>query len=150
MGGIQGLGFGILFVLMGGVDGVLEGLWVVGGEARRASVPWQYIGALQQCNHIIRGAVTAHSSTAECSRIIRALLKCIEHWSTAKVQSHRRQRHCGSAFEHCKSAVKSSSKALRKCIEIQALQKCKHIVVNGTAEVHALKKCNQAKQKSNS
>lgn len=113
MGGIQGLGFGILFVLMGGVDGVLEGLWVVGGEARRASVPWQYIGALQQCNHIIRGAVTAHSSTAECSRIIRALLKCIEH---------------------CKSAVTSSSKALWKCI--RALQKCSQIVVEGTAEVH--------------
>ena len=110
MGGIQGLGFGILFVLMGGVDGVLEGLWVVGGEARRASVPWQYIGALQQCNHIIRGAVTAHSSTAECSRIIRALLKCIEHWSTAKVQSHRRQRHCGSA---CAEEVQPSKAEIK-------------------------------------
>ena len=146
MGGIQGLGFGILFVLMGGVDGVLEGLWVVGGEARRASVPWQYIGALQQCNHIIRGAVTAHSSTAEWSHhqgtveVHRALQKCSHIVVKGTVEVH----------SSTASAVKSSSKALRKCIEIQALQKCKHIVVNGTAEVHALKKCNQAKQKSNS
>ena len=133
MGGIQGLGFGILFVLMGGVDGVWEGLWVVGGEARRASVPWQYIGALQQCNHIIRGAVTAHSSTAEWSHhqgtveVHRALQKCSHivvkgtvevHSSTAKVQSNRRRRHCGSAlkFKHCKSANTSSSTALPKCM----------------------------------
>ena len=116
-----------------------------GGEAGFSSVAVHWSTATVQSYHQGRcdsafehcRILSHHQGTDE---VHRALQKCSHIVVKGTVEVH----------SSTASAVKSSSKALRKCIEIQALQKCKHIVVNGTAEVHALKKCNQAKQKSNS